>query len=92
MMRRRCRFTNRWVASLASLAREYASAGSRRSAIRAARAPLMSMAWGRLEMVERRGRARCVGRPVPVIVIGDQKIVGWNRDAYAFFVEATGLK
>jgi hypothetical protein len=52
----------------------------------------MSMAWGRLEMVERRGRARCVGRPVPVIVIGDQKIVGWNRDAYAFFVEATGIK
>ncbi len=29
---------------------------------------------------------------VPVIVIGDRKIVGWDRDAYAYFVEATGFK
>ncbi len=29
---------------------------------------------------------------VPVIVIGDRKIVGWNEDAYAYFVEAAGFK
>jgi len=29
---------------------------------------------------------------VPVIVIGDRKIVGWNRDAYAYFLEANGFE